>query len=29
VIDPAGRILILDAIAQKLRVMVRKESGNE
>lgn len=29
VIDPAGRILVLDAIAQELRVMVRKEGGDE
>ncbi|MGB6221670.1 hypothetical protein [Haloferula sp.] len=29
VIDPAGRILILDAIAQELRVMVRKEGSDE
>jgi hypothetical protein len=29
VVDPAGRILILDAIAQELRVMVRKEVRDE
>lgn len=29
VIDPAGRILILDAVAQEVRVMVRKEGGDE
>ncbi len=29
VIDPAGRIVILDAVAQEVRVMVRKEGDDE